>query len=308
MAPGHWVVEGALTSPGVGGAMMADRRALNADLRAACERCGALFFDPTDMVAVHGPTVVFDGDGANLQEYNPAFYPTAGRAMLEKINAVCSVPDVHTPTDASGLPERVNVALMDLHRRRLGELGTAASGLFAHYEQLLERNELVGLRDRAALALIDRHLPEYDTYAVMRAGLGETAFLLAASGRRVVAHEPNAKRRAAIDSGIAYLVGLGLIRPGVMTVSPELTPAEKPAGRVLGVGLDTSEFRDDVHATPHLERAAMFTDLLIDPRLFLRLREGWTEQDALLEMLAGRGFGRRRDYLVDGLTWIRGGG
>jgi hypothetical protein len=50
----------------------------------------------------------------------------------------------------------------------------------------------------------------------------------------------------------------------------------------------------------------MFTDLLIDPRLFLRLREGWAEQDAVLEALAERGFGARREFLGDGLTWVRG--
>ena len=307
MAPGRWVLEGALTSPGAGGAIMDERRELNADLRAVCERCGALFFDPSEMVEAHGPTVVFEHGGANIYEYDPAFYATAGRTLLEKINAAYPAPEVAAPTNASRVAERINVELVNLHSRRLAEIGPSAGGLYTHYEQLLERNALVGPRDRAALALIDCHLPEYDSYEVMRAGLGEVAFLLAATGRRVVAHEPNTNRRSAIEAGLAHLETVGLIRPGVMSVSSELTPVPRPVGRVLGVGMDASEFRDDAAAAPHLDRAAMFTDLLIDPRLFLRLREGWAEQDRLLQTLADRGFRERREFLSDGLTWLRGG-
>jgi hypothetical protein len=307
MVPGRpWVVEGTMTTPGAGGALMEDRRALNADLRAACERCGALFFDPTELVEAYGPTVVFDDGGANVHEYNPDVYPTVGRALLDRVKAVYPVPEAPAPPTATGSAERLNAALIDLHRRRLAEMGTAASGLYAQYEQLLDRNLLIGPRDRAALALIDHYLPEYDSYAVMRAGLGEVAFLLAASGRHVVAHQPNSNRRKAIEAGLTHLQKLGLIETGMMSVSPELTPAAPAAGRVLGVGLDTSEFRDDAVAAPHLERAAKFTDLLIDPRLFLRLREGRAEQDDLLEALAERGFGVRREYFADGLTWLRG--
>jgi hypothetical protein len=306
MAPARWVVVGALTSPGAAGAIMHDRLALNADLRAACERRGALFFDPSELVAAHGPTVVFDGGGANIHEYDQAFYPTVGRALVERILSTGPTPAAQQPTQASALAGRINAALVELQRRRLADMGPTASGLHAHYAQLLQRGELVGTRDRAAFALIDVHLPEYDSYAVMRAGLGEVAFLLAASGRRVVAHEPNASRRGAIEAGLAHLTKVGLIEPGMMSLALELTPSSRPASRVLGVGLDTSEFRDDAAAAPHLDRAAMFTDLLIDPRLFLRLREGWAEQDRLLETLAGRGFGGRREYLSDGLTWLRG--
>jgi hypothetical protein len=308
MAPGRWVVVGAMTSSGAGGAIMASRRALNADLRNACERCGALFFDPSEMVDAHGPTDVFDGGGANIYEYNPAFYSTAGRALLGKIKAACPVPEESAPMAARDRVEAINAELAQLHRRRLAEMGSAASGLYAHYERLLEANLLIGPRDRAAFALIDRHLPEYGSYAVMRAGLGEVSFLLAASGRRVVAHEPGATRRGAIEAGLAHLEKAGLIEPGVMSVAQELTPLAPPAGRVLGVGLDVSEFRDDAAAAAHLDRAAMFTDLLIDPRLFLRLREGWAEQDGLLEALADRGLGGRREYMADGLTWLRRGG
>ncbi len=306
MAPGPWAVVGSFTSPGVGGAIMEDRRALNADLKAACERCGALFFDPTDLVEAYGPTVVFDEGGANIYEYNPNFYPTVARAMLETIRAACPVPEAPPPMVASGLVERINAELVDLHRRRLAEMGSAASGLYIHYERLLERNALIGPRDRAALALIDRHLPEYDSYAVMRAGLGEVAFLLAATGRRVVAHQPNTRRRSAIEAGLSHLTKVGLIQSGVMSVAQELTPALPPEGQVLGVGIDTSEFRDDAAAAPHLERAATFTDLLIDPRLFLRLRDDLAEQEAVLGALAERGFAGRREYLADGLTWLRG--
>jgi hypothetical protein len=306
MAPGRWVVVGALTSPAADGAVMESRRALNADLREACERCGALFFDPSELVEAYGPAMVFADGGANIYEYNPDVYPTVGRAMLERVKAACPARNgPPAPRGAGPLADRINAALVDLHRRRLAEMGSAASGLYAQYQQLLERNLLIGPRDRAALALIGRHMPEYDSYAVMRAGLGEVAFLLAASGRRVVAHETNVNRRSAIEVGLTHLETAGLIEPGMMSVAPELTPTQPVVGRVLGVGLDTSEFRDDGAAAPHLDRAALFTGLLIDPRLFLRPREELAEQDAVLAALADRGLGARREYLADNLTWLR---
>ncbi len=305
IAPGRWVAVGALTSPGAAGAVMESRRALNADLQVACERSGATFFDPSELVKSHGAALVFADGGANIYEYNPDFYPTVGRAMLRRIEGDFAPAAAPAPTLASGLVERIDAELVDLHRRRLALLGATASGLHADYAPRLGRGALVTSRDRAAFSLIDRYMPEYDVHAVMSAGLGELALLLAASGRRVVAHEPDASRARAIDAGLTHLTQAGLIEPGVMSVAPDLTPSTAPAGRVLGIGLHVSEFPDDATAASHLDRAAMFTDLLIDPRLFLRLRPTRAEQDALLTTLAERGLGARREYLSDGLAWLR---
>ena len=309
LSPGRWVVTGAIIVPGAGESTMADRRTLNEKLKQVCKTCGALFHEPGRLVAAHGARVAMDGEGASIHEYSIDFYPAVGRDILAAVDKVFPRAG-DTPASPSALadrtaaPDRINSELITLHETRLAELGTSASGLFAHYEALLARRELITTRDRAALALIEWHIPDFDAYAVMRAGLGELAFLLAASGRKVVAHEPNAMRRSAIEAGLAHLRAVGLIKRGMLSISAELTPSHHLHGRVLGVGLDVSEFRDEDHAAPHLERAAGFTSLLIDPRLFLRLREGLDEQDKLLSELGRRGFGGRREYLCDSLAWL----
>lgn len=55
-----WVVVGAITVPGLDGAIMADRRVLNADLATICQENGARFFDPARLVAEHGPERVLE--------------------------------------------------------------------------------------------------------------------------------------------------------------------------------------------------------------------------------------------------------
>jgi hypothetical protein len=304
--PGRWTIVGAITVPHQDGAIMADRRALNADLAQTCSELGATFFDPTRLVVEYGRTEVLDADGANINEYADVFYPTLGRAMLKVIRPGAAAPRDSAASDTV-LADRINSELVALHARSLEELGPSKSGLYAHYQRLMEQGLLVGPRERAALALVARHLPQYDAYAVMRAGLGEAALLIAASGRTVTAYEPNAGRRAAIQRGLDHLLEVGLIEAGRMTVAASLTPDRPPAGRVLGIGLDASEVRDDEAAAPHMRRVPAFAALLIDPRLFLRLRESRDEQDRLVAELTTLGFTDRREYATDGVVWLHRG-
>src|SRR5262249_8928337 len=84
----------------------------------------------------------------------------------------------------------LNALLVTLHRSRLDSLGLEGSGLHSHYALLLERREIVAPRHVATVDLVLRVLPEFQTYHVLRAGLGEVAFLLSAFGRRTLAFDP----------------------------------------------------------------------------------------------------------------------
>jgi len=202
------------------------------------------------------------------------------------------------------LADRLNGLLIALHRSRLNDLGVIDSGLGPHYEAVLGQNMLVGLREERTLELISRQLPAYDGFAVMRAGLGELALLIAASGRRTIAFEPYATRQAAIEAGRVHLEDAGVLSPGALTVVPSLAPEGPLEGRVLGVGLDVAHVHSEAAATPFLQRMTAFQALLIVPRTFLRLRKEAQEQTALAERLMNLGFDARRDYPADALSWF----
>ena len=317
---GRWIVVGSIVVPGHQGAIMHDRRTLNDNLKTAADLCGAIFYDPSQLVIDHGRATALESDGANIYEYDEAFYPTVGETLISLIRTGRPAPRKEsrpdappTPSEAASasrsartrLADRLNAELAPLHRDRLAKLGLRSSGLYAHYQRLVEVSELIGPRERAAFELVDAYLPAYDAYAVMRAGLGELALLLAASGRSVIAYEPNANRAAAIHEGAVHLEEAGLLNPGALSIVGTLTPEEPLSGRVLGLGLDVAQVADEAAAAPHLQRIAAFDALLIDPRTFLRLRNDPADQAALADAVRALGFDARRDYPADGLFWFR---
>lgn len=313
---GRWVVVGAITIPGHDGAIMHDRRALNAKLEAVAGARGAAFYDPTELIEAYGREIALDAEGANINEYAKPFQPIVGETLVSLARSG-RPPARRRPSAAAGggsatgaepAPpspiDRLNRELVDLHRQRLEQLGLERSGLYAYYKTRLDRDCLIAARERYAFDLIDTYLPPYDAYAVMRAGLGELAFLLAASGREVVAYEPTASRRAAIEAGAERLREAGLL-PGRLTTVGALTPTGGLNGAVLGVGLDVAQVRTEAAAAPHVENAGAFEALLIDPRCFITLREAFADQMALAETLKSMGFDARRDYPAEGLYWFR---
>jgi hypothetical protein len=258
-------------------------------------------------------------ESANLRRQTEAAFPELlEMGTLIDFPCVANIPERARAAGAGGraravapdelaadeLADRLNRVLLALHRGRLHELGVVESGLGPHYQTVLGLEMLVGLREERTLDLLLQDLPAYDAYAVMRAGLGELAVLIAASGRRTIAFEPNAARRGAIEAGRIHLEEAGLLAPGVLSVVGTLTPREALEGRVLGVGLDVVQFIDEAAAAPHLERLATFEALLIVPRTFLRLRSDAQEQEQLARSLVDLGFDGRRDYPGDALSWF----
>ena len=73
---------------------------------------------------------------------------------------------------------------------------------------------------------------------------------------------------------------------------------------MLGVGLDVAHVRTEAAAAPHLGAARAFEALLIDLRLFVRIREAFADQVLLAETLHSMGFDKRRDYPAESLFWF----
>ena len=317
---GRWVVVGAITIPDHDGAIMRDRRALNERLEALAASRGVVFYDPTDLIVAHGRETVLDSKGANINEFARSFHAILGETLVSLVRAAappakgregptvadCAVAGGGTSLGAaSSLIDRLNRELVDLDRRRLDELGLEGSGLYAHYKARLDGGGLILDRERFAFDLIDAYLPAYDAYAVLRAGMGELALLLAAGGRKVIAYEPAATRRAAIEAGSAHLEEAGLLAPGRLTTVGALTPMGALEGRVLGVGLDVAHVHTQAAAAPHIENASAFEALLIDLRCFITLHETFDDQMALARSLHSMGFDMRRDYPAEYLFWFR---
>lgn len=318
---GRWIILGAFDVPGVDGPIMRHRRSLNEKLERAARQCGAVFYDPSHLVAEYGKATALDGGGADIYEFAPAFYPIVGERLLTLLQDARPIdvrpvsgglPEaVTSPQPAwrprSRLADQVNKELLNLHRRRLATLGVVESGLGPHYQSAIERETLVGARELGTLELTATYLPPYDAYVIMRAGLGELALLFAASGQKTIAYEPYPKRQAAIEAGRAHLEAAGLIASGALTIIPGLTPDGPLKGMVLGIGLDVAHLATEADAQPHFERLTLFDALLVDLHALLRLRSSQEEQDLAADRLHALGFTVRRDYYSDRLSWFHRG-
>ena len=86
-AGGRWIVVGAVAVPGHEGAIMRDRRDLNAKLEKAGAHCGATFFDPSQLIADHGQANVLAAQGADIYEYADEFFPMLGEILVGMVRA-----------------------------------------------------------------------------------------------------------------------------------------------------------------------------------------------------------------------------
>ena len=202
-------------------------------------------------------------------------------------------PGPLVPVDSPrSIVERLDARLAPFHAERLARLGEAESGLFAHYRRLLERDTVFGGAPVDRLAYLLRYLPPYDSYVVYRAGLGEFAFALALAGRRVIAWEPNAARRAAIKAGRTSLarsfraVGKNLV---VADEDPAAIPLE-PRKTSLGIAFDLLLGGKDADEAGLLRRTVRTHALLYDPRLLVRVRDDASAAAEARAVLEAAGF------------------
>jgi hypothetical protein len=307
---GACVVMGSVELADVGGAIMTDRRERNHMVGAACAAAGAAFFDPSPLVARHGREKALAAGGANLYEWEPTFHPTVAQALVEACfhafaadaaGEACAFRLTTSPP-TSELADRVNAELGDFFSARLARLGSTRSGLLDHYEKRLAAGELIGRRERAALELVRAHLPPFGAYEVLRAGVGELALLLAASGAHVTAYEKLPARRAALTSAAEHLRSQATTS-GMLEIGESLPPRGRH-GATLLVALEAILGATASVDQELLPRLARYEALLIDPRVFLRRRESDADQAALFAALADLGFDRWRAYSRDAFVYF----
>src|SRR5262249_24830642 len=150
-----------------------DRAKLRKILADATKKCEVDFFDPSDIVARFGRTEALANGGADIYHYNPEFQGEIGEALLRKLRCTAQAPSLRLrnnfPAPLHSVSAALNALLTTLHRERVRSFGVDESGLHAHYASLLERREIVGLREIVVADLILRFLPEHDSYHVLRA-------------------------------------------------------------------------------------------------------------------------------------------
>lgn len=188
------------------------------------------------------------------------------------------------------LIQTVNAALLELHRSRVARQGADGAGLFSHYAALLDEGMLFRAEEIEAFRLVQEVLPAYGEYVVLRAGLGELAFLLNGAGRRVAACEPNAARFQALEAGLAQLVGARIVDGRRFRIAADFVAERSKARPVLGVATDFVSglaLEDD---DEFCRRLRQLDGLLINPRLFIRLRETPSERRAVAAFLHSLGF------------------
>ena len=202
---------------------------------------------------------------------------------------------------AKSAAAQIDAIMVPLHQRRVAELGVDDSGLFEHYKRILDSGHIA---DRVAdLALmIGQSLPRFDKYLVLRSGLGELAFVFAAMGLEVMACEANARRFTAVEASLRALLESDPGTARRVSALLETVPAIEADGSVLCVAHQLMGISPDQEGAT-LERLSQFDAVLIEPRIFLRLRESLEEQEDAVELLRCRGFTQIRSFRRLGLVY-----
>ncbi len=102
---GRWVVVGPFAIPGDDGDIMQRRRAFNEALNEAAGACGALFYDPSQLLFAHGKATALAGGGVDIYEYAESFYPTLGETLVGLVRRV-GPPRTPTPSPEAATAER----------------------------------------------------------------------------------------------------------------------------------------------------------------------------------------------------------
>jgi hypothetical protein len=212
------------------------------------------------------------------------------QAVAEQVRNAPETFENDRPEYFTDLAERINAGLNAVHTPRLAELGVDESGLGAHYERLLEQGQIYGAREQMIAAFLLDRLPQFDRYVIMQAGLGQLALALAMSGKNVSAQDIHLTRCAATTASIDGFEQQGLIEPCSITSRPGLLDETIVPGKTIAVALETALHFDLEQEDEALAKLCEFDALLIEPRVFLKMRNEESEHDDILEKLEGLGF------------------
>lgn len=281
----------------------------------AATELGLPVMEPWRLVQQHGVKVALKSD---LRHYSEEFLPVIADAIVsfaQEVSHAAGAAELQTlpsvvPADEHALvmsgtvaADRIDRILVPLHSRRVTELGVDGSGLFDHYKRLLDSGCIAGSMGNSAFAqMIVQSLPRFDDYHVLRAGLGEFAFVLAAMGLRVRACEANGQRFGAVEAGLQSLAENAPELAERLSISSDSIPAVPSGGRILCIANHLTGFRADQEESA-LDSLSGYTAILIQPRIFLRLRESIDEREDVLQALRLRGFTFIRHYASLGIAY-----
>ncbi len=302
--PLPWVVVGPPHDPEAADEASQARRALTEMLETACKGSGAHWHDTAGLVARHGTGSVLAGDGyaeafqINLGRYlglwaHEAFDPAKARAKSRTSAKAPGPAPVLDPAELETQRRQLADELAEAHLPRLQKLGATRSGLHDYYANLIGERATPGNYEVQMMGRLVDHLPAFDTYFVMQAGIGELALWLAMNGRRVVAHELFADRREALQVGIDHLVAKGLLDRSMIDVCPGIAEPVVNDGRCVGVATSLLLAADDAWKGK-AEAFRGLDALLVEPRLFLRMRSDDGSQAEAIQFLADLGLDRAR--------------
>lgn len=311
-----WLFVSHFVVPRVGGTQMADRAELIDILGKAVARQGAAFFDPSALIARYGREAALARGGQDLFHYNPQLHETVADALLDAAHLeprrprswwVAGAAHAAAATATQRRPavvvaERVNETLLRVHRDRVKALGIDGSGLHAHYERMLDDGAIVGEQIVELAELVIESLPEFDSHHVLRAGLGELAFVLAGLGMRTTAFNPEVSRFKATEAGFQALIGEEADMASRCSIGESAIPDVPSGERVLAV-LPDFDLGDDHDEERALARLGRYPALLVEPQRFLHPRESIDEQEAVVQRLQRLGFTKMREFPRLGLLY-----
>jgi hypothetical protein len=308
-----WIFTSHFTIPTESGALMEDRRQLSRALGDAAHELGAKLFDPTVFFEEYDRREILGGDGANPYEYASSFVDTVATRLLSEITAEsvdstelgAAPKKFQTRRPVKEIASRVDEIMLACHAERYSRLGLEESGLYQHYKILLDGGSLILESVREVANLLSNFMPKYDHYVVTNVGLGELAFLLAACGLSVTALEQYAMRCRGVEAGLARLresdpaaADRCLVMQGYLPDSLTPTP------NTLAVAIDALVPHERADEATLLRKFAAFDALLVNPRLFLRLRETKEEQDEVIELLHHVGFTKKVRHVNSWLLYF----
>ena len=281
----------------------------------AAKELGLPIMEPWRLVQQHGVKEALKGD---LRHYRDEFLPAMADAIVEFARRVtdagvaggggtrpspASTEECGRPLTGVAAAARVDSSLVPLHQRRVADLGVDGSGLFDHYKRLLDTERIAGSLGTGVLAqMIVQSLPRFDGYHVLRAGLGELAFVLATMGLRVQGCEPNGRRFGAVEAGLQSLAESAPEIADRISISRETIPAAPSGDRTLCVANHLIGFAADEEEGA-LAALSAYGALLIEPRIFLRSRPTIDEQEDVVHVLRQRGFTFTRHFPRLGIVY-----
>lgn len=305
--PDRWTFVSHFVVPGLSGTLMEGRAELRAVLAEAARATGVGFFDPSEIVATYGRETVLAKRGGDIYHYNPDFQSAIAEVLVQRLGTkdrkTVSTKPASANVSIQVVAEALNALLITLHRERLKNSDVDSSGLHQYYATLLEQHQIISKGVVDTVDLLLRFLPDFDCYHVLRAGLGEMAFLLAAFDCKVMAFDPFATRLSAIEAGVAYLKACNFPNAGGLTAELATVPDAGDGRRTLAVATHLSITVSPQEEEAILTRLEKYDAILLNPALLVRARERREECEALLDRFRRAGFTYIRDYPRLGLIF-----